>query len=362
MFSRIGSFKDIPVPLKICIMTGTMTLSEVVSLLFKDGMITEHQAREVMDRGLPSDFGFESLLPQGKSLAVRGNHEVASVDDAVRQVLANLFAQGPAIAALRLHILESSVKEFFMGARNRLPPCPRVEDFRSKFNQLSTNGSLMDQVVKNYPWQGCKLAASLISFICVEMNDAALRKECFAYYSHQMGGLPKMAAIKGIPSTSLSAKLRDALAAPTATLLMVGLSDLAILKAVEAGRPETDLFHSYAHSFTLLVSEEGVSLFQAWGKFGYTLQEWIKRNPTTMSPDEALSYTERFDKFVILKTWDDVTNSEYQALFGVDFRVAAAKAKLRVASQIKSWARVYEIKGVTFDRILDNSKLLLYEV
>lgn len=149
----------------------------------------------------------------------------------------------------------------------------------------------------------------------------------------------------------------DSVSIHTDSALTLGLS---CLQAAEAGNRNVERFASYAHSFVLFVSPKGVSIFQAWGQYGYTLQAWIQQNPAPMTFDEAKDFANEYKGFCALGVWDAHTNGVYRRLLGLDFRsVATTKQKKCVPGRIKSYTRIITMPNVSAERLKANSHLFL---
>lgn len=290
------------------------------------------------------------------------------VDAALRDALLQLFAKGDDLAALRYHVVEQQLKLPIMMGRVRNCPAPTVQQCAAEFARRASDKAFVRQVAINYPWQGCKMAASLVAILCADLDDADARRAAVAYGARSLGGLPTLRDVRS-PSTSLVAVLSRAVAAAgghgrtaprESTCLVVNLVDCAMLKAGEMGDPRVERFMSYAHSFVLLVSPAGVSLIQAWGEHGYTLQEWLLRNPRPMGFDEAAAFAERYDRFCGFSVWDDVTNALYKELFHVDVKGHVERRQGKpVPARIKSWTRVLEVPRVTAGRVAGNARLFM---
>jgi hypothetical protein len=236
-----------------------------------------------------------------------------------------LFSKGPETAAARYHVLEHYLK----GVYTQTLQLPDPETLRIRLALILHNKGLLHETVQKYPWEGCKLAASLVALLCTNMSHQEALWQALKFQSRFMGGLPTMAEVAAKPSASLASQLRAAIdrvtsstsgtnsststtganassaatgetldatgAAASGICIIVTLVDKVMLKAGEEGNIAAAKFNTYAHTFSLLVEPQGVGLYQAWGKGGYTLQvgAGITREP--LPPKLTLFYLKRIE-------------------------------------------------------------------
>ena len=129
------------------------------------------------------------------------------------------------------------------------------------------------------PWNSCKMAATLVLFAAPWDSKSLF----FAVktQSRSLGGLPTLKHIRETPSASLDTAYRrtkkDAFGdGKRTTVMAVNLTDVHIFELAEQGKSE--LYFSLAHVFVIAVGPEGVVIWQSWGKFGYSRNEYLNRD------------------------------------------------------------------------------------
>jgi hypothetical protein len=279
---------------------------------------------------------------------------------ALNEKVKAFFQYGPDTAAfifskLQQHITETSYK--------RSDSDIEIEIF---FNEqtdfsLAKNCSVL--------WKSCKMATTLVLLLASskdpECLHAALKSQ-----SQSLGGLPTYDYIRKTASTSLPLAFRGAKLAAVndgqTTVLAVALVDVHILELAQRGAAEP--YFSFAHVFTIGIGPEGVVIWQAWGKYGYRLDEYLKDGHARIRDwSEAEQFVRDFDKLTtqkvglcsecqnrsladILKgTWDAKCNRLYKKLFLIDINQICGKSKLErpVTPKFRAWVRIHVIPNVT---------------
>ena len=147
--------------------------------------------------------------------------------------------------------------------------------------ELSSSPNAILKCMVPLPWNSCLLATTLLLVFAAPKDPDAMHS-ALKFSSSTLGGQPTMAMINATPSVDLA--IRFARAKKLAvdgkvgkvTVLGVNLVDVEMIKRGETRRKPTG-YSSFAHSFVLGVGREGWRLFQAWGKHGYTLDQWLDR-------------------------------------------------------------------------------------
>lgn len=141
--------------------------------------------------------------------------------------------------------------------------------------------SMRSEFAEKIPWNSCKLAATLV-LILAAPNDSQMTYEALKFLNGKMGGLPTMAVINDTPTAGLSMAFAKAKKAAidgkigAVTVLGVSLADVEMIERGEQ-RDRDMKYTSFAHTFVLGISRTGWRLYQAWGKYGYRLDQWFAK-------------------------------------------------------------------------------------
>ncbi|KAJ7801423.1 hypothetical protein B0H14DRAFT_2464837 [Mycena olivaceomarginata] len=185
---------------------------------------------------------------------------------------------------------------------------------------------------------------------CIAWN---LRQEEFAPKGHEC--IPKYADIKDSRPASLSRALT--LAKKTGekgstTLLAVNMVDVEMIMRGEGKKAGgTSGLMSFAHSFVMFVSPNGVRVIQAWGEHGYTLRENVESPQSRrMTFAEATAFALDYDKLCGMKgVWDAKINKLYLRLFNVDVNKITnptGPEMRQISPKFTAWTRIKTIPDV----------------
>ncbi|KAL8668492.1 MAG: hypothetical protein Q9168_006876 [Polycauliona sp. 1 TL-2023] len=219
---------------------------------------------------------------------------------------------------------------------------------------LQKTSIYMPTTPQNLPWNSCKLAATLVLVLAApqiyESIFAAMK-----FQSGLLGGLPTMAMIRNTPSAGLSTVF--AKAKKTAidgkvgkvTVLGVSLVDVEMVERGE-GRCMDMKYTSFAHTFVLGVARSGWRVYQAWGKHGYRLDEWLGRDGSQMRDwDAAKKFLKTFSRLATAKgSWSKQINDDYNECFHVDIMKICGKGRPQnpIVPIYRPWVRIFEIENV----------------
>ncbi|KPM44964.1 hypothetical protein AK830_g1629 [Neonectria ditissima] len=175
--------------------------------------------------------------------------------------------------------------------------------------------------------------------------------------SQSLGGLPTYDLIQKTPSASFLQAFTRAKAAAVGeantTVMAVSLVDVHIFALAERG--DAEQYFSFAHVFTVGVGPGGVVIWQAWGKHGYRLDEYLRDGHARLRDwDEADQFVRDFEKLASGKgTWNAKSNKLYKKLFLVDInQVCGVNGPERpVTPRFKAWVRIETIENVTYDNV-----------
>ena len=154
-------------------------------------------------------------------------------------------------------------------------------------------------IAANIPWRSCKLAASLVLILAAPRNRV---RDALTFLSASGGGRPTLAAINSTPSADVRKAFKAAKKAAIdgkvgkVTIIGVNLVDVEMIERTERSH-KSQAHSSFAHSFVLGVSREGVRIYQAWGREGYSLLDWIDHGDARIRNwKEAEAFIKSFGK------------------------------------------------------------------
>lgn len=224
------------------------------------------------------------------------------------------------------------------------------------------------------PWNSCKLAATLVLLHAAPRN-AQVMFEALKFQSQSLGGLPTMSMINAAPSANLASRFAQAKKAAVdgkvgkCTALAVSLVDVEMIERGENGNKPMG-YSSFAHTFVLAIGREGWRLFQSWGEYGYTLDEYLERDGARLRDwKEAKAFVKAF---LVLATsevrpecsvnspgktyaeplcqgsWSQKINDAYDACFEVNiFKICSKKGPQKPIVPIyRPWVRFFEVEDV----------------
>jgi hypothetical protein len=190
---------------------------------------------------------------------------------ALHSQISTLFSSGPEKALfifskLQLHIAEKTY--------HQTSSTISIPIFSSS---SSTDQSLIQSPPYSIDlWKSCKMTATLILLLASSPSPSSLFT-ALKSHSQSLGGLPTHSTIKTTPSASLPQAFQAAKRAATKdgkmTVLAVSLVDVHIFELAHQGKSAP--YFSFAHVFTMGIGPEGVIIWQAWGKHGYRLDEYL---------------------------------------------------------------------------------------
>lgn len=142
------------------------------------------------------------------------------------------------------------------------------------------------------------MSAALI-LLFASSNDQTSMHAALKCHSRRLGGLPTYETIQNTPSASFLLTFLQAKAAALSedktTVMNVTLTDVHIFELARRGAAQQHF--SFAHTFTVGIAPEGVIIWQAWGKHGYRLDEYMRDGHTRLRNwDEAEQFVRDFDK------------------------------------------------------------------
>jgi hypothetical protein len=213
--------------------------------------------------------------------------------------------------------------------------------------------------------------ATALVLLLASSKDPACLHAALKSQSRSLGGLPTYDYIKKTASASLPLAFRKAKIAAVnngqTTVLAVALVDVHTFELAQRGAAET--YFSFAHVFTLGVGPEGVVIWQAWGKCGYRLDEYLNDGHARIRDwSEAEQFVRDFDKLstqkvgscsegqnrslanILKGTWNAKCNKIYKKLFLTDINQICGKSQLErpVTPKFKAWVRIHAIPNVTY--------------
>ncbi|ROW05630.1 hypothetical protein VSDG_00108 [Cytospora chrysosperma] len=268
--------------------------------------------------------------------------------DLLRVMVESFFRLGPETASLLFSSLHYAV-----GTQSY----KMVFSSMVRIDVFASNPSF---IIDNFPWNSCKMAASLVLLLAAHATPESLR-EALKPQSQSMGGMPTRESLKTSVPDSLSREFRRAKRAALeegkTTVMGVKMIDKHIFDLVAQGTSEQ--YFSFAHTFTMGLGPEGVVIWQAFGKHGYRLDEYIRDGHARVrSWDEAKQFVDDFEKLVNGKGfWSAKTNKLYKKLFLVDINsLCSGKGPERpVTPRFRAHVQVHCINDVKCE---DVSKFL----
>ncbi|KAJ9663605.1 hypothetical protein H2201_005566 [Coniosporium apollinis] len=282
-------------------------------------------------------------------------------DREVRDLLTDLNALLPDASPLRL--LQHRAEAFFKhGTRMAsfvftelekvaMEGVYELDDQQRVQIELSTTElKLESEYIEDYPWTSCKLAATLVMILAAPkeaMHDAIKSQ------SRSLGGMPKLQDIRKTPSASFIKEFRSARDAArgkeqSTTVMQVTLTDVCIFELEEQGQAEQ--YFEFSHVFVVGVGPEGVIVWQAWGKHGYRLDEYLGRNGARIRDwKEAEQFADDFEKLILgMGKWTARRNKLYKKLFEVDInQICGPEGPERPTTpKYEAWVRIHVLKNV----------------
>ncbi|KAF1954300.1 hypothetical protein CC80DRAFT_476030 [Byssothecium circinans] len=176
--------------------------------------------------------------------------------------------------------------------------------------------------------------------------------------SRSLGGLPTLQQIRLTPSASFMTAYQKAkqLAlgeVKCTTVIAVNLTDVHIFELAQQGRSEE--YFSFAHVFVAAVGPEGVIIWQSWGKYGYRLDEYLRRGDGRLRDwPEADQFV---DDFMTLASqngaWTGKRNRLYKRLFHIDLqKLCGSKGAERpLTPRYEPWVRLHTFEDVKYDDV-----------
>ncbi|RMZ69246.1 Arsenite methyltransferase [Pyrenophora seminiperda CCB06] len=277
-----------------------------------------------------------NTLPSGISALAILRHQVEA-----------FFKFGPDLASF----VFAKLQEFAAAGSNKL--------IESKFDvRLSgLDSESLSQWSSFCPWNSCKMAATLVLLFAAPRDSESL---FFAVktQSRTLGGLPTLEHIRKTPSASLDTAYRRAKQGAfgdgkRTTVMAVSLTDVHIFELAEQDKAEPHF--SFSHVFVFAVGPEGTVIWQSWGKFGYRLDEYLKRGGGRLRDwQEADQFVNDFTKLVSGKgTWTAKRNKLYERLFDIDLNhICGPKGPERpLTSKFKPWVRINTLENVKYEDV-----------
>lgn len=213
-----------------------------------------------------------------------------------------------------------------------------------------------------YPWQGCKCVASAVMLL-VSPTDASSKIKAIKPVSKSLGGLEipdrnklKLVRDPYILSKGLKLAYEKARSGGVCTAFLVSTTDVEIMRnpgTFFKSRPGT-----FAHTFAMTVSPEGVHILHGYGPRGCTLLQHMTshRGKYPLSFEEAEEWTKAFEGYASDRggTWTKEVNEAYAHCFHVDLVELEC---MRIGSQLDAYT---SITSVEFDdnTVQENFKLL----
>lgn len=208
---------------------------------------------------------------------------------ALKKKVEAMFNCGPDAAVFIFSKLQQSVTGSTYKCQG---PLIEIDISINEETRLNLNQSI------SHLWKSCKMATTLV-LLFASSNDPACIHAALKSQSYSLGGLPTYELIQKSPSASLLHAFQQAKAAAVGeaktTVMAVSLTDVHIFKLAERGGAEQHF--SFAHVFTVGVGPEGVMIWQAWGKHGYRLDEYLRDGHARLRDwDEADQFVHDFEK------------------------------------------------------------------
>ncbi|KUI68787.1 hypothetical protein VM1G_04420 [Cytospora mali] len=260
-----------------------------------------------------------------------------------------------------LSLLQAMVESFFTFGPNmasflfsKLQMAVRFENFEitaSSRLKVGTLVQLPSMDLKKFPWNSCKMSASLVLLLAAHATPESLY-ETLKTQSRSMGGMPTRESLASSISDSLSVKFqrakRAALEEGKTTVMGVTLVDKYIFELL--GRSVAEDYFSFSHTFVMGVGPEGVVIWQGFGEHGYRLDEYIRDGHAGVrSWDEAKQFVADFEKLASAKgIWSAKINKLYKKLFLVDINsICSADGPERpVTPRFKAHVKIHCINDV----------------
>ncbi|KAL8643639.1 MAG: hypothetical protein Q9226_008222 [Calogaya cf. arnoldii] len=255
----------------------------------------------------------------------------------LHQQIESFFEKGPEEASVKFAALQEAV----MCGETTVP---------LQSSSFQSEPLLADQL----PWNSCKLAATLVLTLAAP-DDTTFIFEAMKFQSGTLGGLPTMAIIGSTPSASLSTAFAKAKKAAIdgkvgkVTVIGISLMDVEMIEREEQ-RGMDMKYTSFAHTFVLGVSRAGWRIYQAWGKHGYGLDEWLWMGGAEMRDwDAAKKFLKAFTRLEKAKgSWYKQINDDYNECFHVDIMGMCETKGLRdpIVPVYRPWVRLFTIEDV----------------
>ncbi|KAL8848109.1 MAG: hypothetical protein Q9221_006866 [Calogaya cf. arnoldii] len=257
--------------------------------------------------------------------------------DLLHQQIGALYDEGPGKASAKFAALQEAV----MSGETTVP---------LQSSCLQSKPLLADQLA----WNSCKLAANLILTLAGPDDTTAIF-EAMNFQSETLGGLPTIAIIGSTPSASLSTAFAKAKKAAIdgkvgkVTVIGISLMDVEMVEREEQ-RSMDMKYTSFAHTFVLGVSRVGWRIYQAWGKHGYGLDEWLWTGGAEVRDwDAARKFLKAFTRLEKAKgSWFKQINDDYNECFHVDIMGMCETRGLRdpIVPVYRPWVRLFTIEDV----------------
>jgi len=193
--------------------------------------------------------------------------------------------------------------------------------------------------------------------------------------SQGLHGTPNLDEIRANASGSLGkvyGKAREGAKGGKCTVISVQLSDVYIQELAKQGRSGD--YTSFAHSFVMGIGEQGVVVWQAWGEFGYGIDEYLERGGARIrSWEEADRFVASFEKFLpgkvscvfvllvfflanglVKGSWNFKRNKAYRECFEVDItKVCGPNGPGRpIVPKFETWVRLHVWDDVKQENLL----------
>ncbi|KAJ5218481.1 uncharacterized protein N7498_000580 [Penicillium cinerascens] len=255
------------------------------------------------------------------------------LNDAVK----DFFAKGPLYASYKMLALQISIVLGSTAVDVNEPPAYAIPF-----------------IAEGFPWRDPKLSATLVSLFACPPDPHSV-SETLKCGHDGLGGSPTAADVPGTPPADLSKVFARAKKAAVdgkvgkATVLLVNLVDVEMTERRESGCCDMN-YSSFAHAFVLAIGREGFCVFQASGRHGYRLDQYLMRDGSRLRNwEEAKTFVNRFQNLACSRgKWSTDLNKAYEECFEVNMNSICGKGKPLppIVPAYRPWVNIFEINDV----------------
>ncbi|RUP48599.1 hypothetical protein BC936DRAFT_144325 [Jimgerdemannia flammicorona] len=262
------------------------------------------------------------------------------------------FLKNPSDASLRFGAFHVQWSHYLRTRDTAASSLPKLEPPTKASVAACYRETLPHQFyIDQYPWNSCRLASTLVAILCSEQNPSRLEK-VLRLNIHLLGA-PTLHNMHFTPSQNFRPafeRARDAARSsldPRSTCLAVTINDVGWKELRETDERSAMEYDSFSHSFAMLVSPAGVSMFQGYGPpRGYPLHEQIRTYPDPMPFESAERLMRDFEQVVAAREWTSEVNAASMRCFRVDL-LDRQQGWRGLCPRIRLWVQFVELPDVT---------------